>query len=90
MSRISEKTKFRKNVFVIGSLITAGVCASILIFAESYENKENILTAPLQGDLPTAKITSSSESTQSNKQAESKSSLDSKQSNKQVNDNNAQ
>ncbi|BBH53579.1 hypothetical protein [Fluviispira sanaruensis] len=90
MSRNSEKAKFRKNVFVIGSLIVAGVCASILFFAESYENKGNIITAPLQGDLPTAELKSSLESTQSNKQVELKSSLESKQSNKQVNDNNAQ
>ncbi|KAB8033144.1 hypothetical protein [Fluviispira multicolorata] len=65
MSKKSDKTKFRIIVFILGSFIVSCVCVIIFLFATSYEQKENIITAPLQGDL---KIEDSSEQLKSNRQ----------------------
>lgn len=46
----TETWKTRLTIFFIGSFIVAFLCATIFLFLSAYDNKESLVTAPIQNN----------------------------------------
>lgn len=46
----AEIRKMRLTIFFVGSFIVAFLCAAVFLFISAYDNKDKLMTAPIQNN----------------------------------------